>query len=325
MSPLWRLAGRTRSRTALRFLLAAVLVSSLVVAATGAAYEALAEFYGHQAFPQPGRLIAVDGYRLHLDCSGQGSPTVILDSGAGEPALEWALVQPRIAQFTQVCSYDRAGYGWSDTGPKPRTTARIVAELHTLLANAGIAPPYILVGHSFGGLNMRLYAAEHPEQVAGLVLVDASHPDQESRGFRPVISPLAALEPALLRLGVLRAFFVLDGSPRLPSKLRDELEYLMLQSKAIAADLDEVRAFSRSAAEVRAAGNLGDMPLIVLTAAYSAQRRPELHAAWIDTLQPDLVRLSTRGWQIVINSGHYIPFEQPQAVVDAVRTLVLAK
>jgi pimeloyl-ACP methyl ester carboxylesterase len=305
-------------------LLAGVLISALVLAATGAAFEALAEYHDRQAFPQRGRLWNVGGYRLNLDCSSpaaQGGPTVILESGAGEPGREWALVQPQIAEFTQVCSYDRAGYGWSDPGPQPRTSGRMAQELHSLLAAAGVSPPYILVGHSLGGLNVRLYAARYPEETAAVVLVDASHPDQESRGFKPVISPLAWVEPILLRLGISRALFMLDGAAKLPGPLHDELKCLMLQDKAIVANLDEVRSFSESAAEVRAAGNLGNKPLVVLTAEYSALRRPELRRVWLNELQPDLVRLSSNARQELIPSGHYIPLQQPQAVVEAVRQL----
>jgi pimeloyl-ACP methyl ester carboxylesterase len=306
-----------------RFLAIGVIVSAVVLAATGAAYERFVEYYDRQVFPQRGQRFNVGGYWLNLDCSGQGSPTVILDSGVGEPARIWALVQPQIAKFTRVCSYDRAGYGWSDSGPEPRTSSRMVEELHTLLAQAGITAPFIFVGHSFGGLNVHLYAAKYPGQVAGVVLVEASHPDQEAKGFKLPVSPLASLDPVLLRLGILRALFVLDGAPHIPRTLRDELEYLMLQPKAIAADRDEIRGFNASAAAVRAAGNLGDKPLIVLTGAYSAQRRPRLHDVWIRELQPDLVRLSTRGKQIVVNAGHYIPLQQPEAVVQAVKEVIV--
>jgi pimeloyl-ACP methyl ester carboxylesterase len=319
MSPLWRLSGRTRARTLVRILLAAIVFAVVGLAFAGSLYEYLAEYHDRQAFPQHGRFVDVGGYRLNLDCSGAGSPTVILDSGVGEPGREWALVQPRIAESTRVCSYDRGGYGWSDAGPRPRTSARIVEELHTALVNAGEQPPYILAGHSFGGLTVRLYASRYAGEVTGVVLVDASHPDQEAKGFKPVVSPLSFLEPVLLRVGLLRALFVLDGAPKLPRSLYEELEYLMLQPKAIAADLDEVRGFSESAAQVRAAGNLGNKPLVVLTAAYSAQRRPHLHQVWIHELQPDLVRLSTRGKQIIVNTGHYIPLQRPEAVVTAVR------
>jgi pimeloyl-ACP methyl ester carboxylesterase len=182
----------------------------------------------------------------------------------------------------------------------------------------------VLVGHSLGGLNVRLYTADYPQQVAGVVLVDASHPDQEAKGYRPHVSPLAWLEPALLRLGVLRAFFVLEGASRIPPRLREELEFLMLQPKALAANYQEVRHFDESAAEVRRTGNLGNRPLIVLTAEYGNRLRPRLNYVWLHDLQPDLVHLSSRGKQIVIASGHSIQLQQPEAVVQAIREVVEA-
>ncbi|MGH9331314.1 MAG: alpha/beta fold hydrolase, partial [Vicinamibacterales bacterium] len=127
-------------------------------------------------FP-PGRLIDVGGYRLHLNGTGAGRPTVVLDAALGGSSVSWALVQPEVARFTRVCSYDRAGFGWSDAGPMPRTVGRIVGELRTLLDRAGEPSPYVLVGHSFGGLVLRVFAARYPADVAGLVLVDPAHPE----------------------------------------------------------------------------------------------------------------------------------------------------
>src|SRR5690606_33293767 len=124
-------------------------------------------------YPPAGRMVDVGGYKLHLDCRGQGSPTVILDAGLGASSLDWALVQPELARTTQVCSYDRAGMGWSEAGPEPRSPARLADELHTLLQIAGAPGPYVLVGHSLAGKNLRLFAAAHPVDVAGMVLVDA--------------------------------------------------------------------------------------------------------------------------------------------------------
>ncbi|HWR73601.1 MAG TPA: alpha/beta fold hydrolase, partial [Nitrospirota bacterium] len=138
--------------------------------------------------PPPGRIVDVGGYRLHLNCTGEGSPTVILESGMNEFSLSWALVQPGVAKFTRVCSYDRAGLGWSDPGRAPRTSETIVRELHALLRAAGITGPLVLAGHSFGGMNARLYARRYPNEVAGMVLVDSAHEDQslvdDGRHFR---------------------------------------------------------------------------------------------------------------------------------------------
>src|SRR5688572_9722843 len=126
--------------------------------------------------PPPGRLIDLGGWRVHLHCTGDvrpSQPTVILEAGSGDFSVDWSLVQPDVARFARVCSYDRAGAGWSDLGPRPRTMHQLVSELHTLLEKAGERPPYVLVGHSFGGWLVRLYRTMYPADVAGMVLVEA--------------------------------------------------------------------------------------------------------------------------------------------------------
>ena len=164
--------GRRVLRTLAR-VLGVMLALFAVLAVAGASYEAIAAWGDAQAYPAPGRLVDVGGYRLHIQCVGSGSPTVVLDAGLGGASLDWNLVQSEIGSMAQVCSYDRAGMGWSDPGPLPRTPDQIAHELHTLLTNAGIAGPYILVGHSLAGKNVRLFASQHPDEVAGMVLVDA--------------------------------------------------------------------------------------------------------------------------------------------------------
>lgn len=141
----------------------------LILGLTGAAHGAA----GDDLYARPGRLVPAAGTRLNFYCSGQGSPTVVFDSGWGDWAPVWMLVQPRVSQWAQACSYDRAGAGFSDPGPMPRTSVQIAAELRSALHNAGIKPPYILVGNAFGGDNVRTFAAQYPAEVAGLVLVEA--------------------------------------------------------------------------------------------------------------------------------------------------------
>src|SRR5688572_31116825 len=123
-------------------------------------------------FSAPGRLVDVGSHRLHLRCDGQGSPPVVFDAALGGSSLSWSLVHPAIARLTHACSYDRAGFGWSEAGPLPRTAGRIADELYALVQRASVRPPYVLVGHSFGGLVMRLLAVRHPADVAGLVLIE---------------------------------------------------------------------------------------------------------------------------------------------------------
>jgi pimeloyl-ACP methyl ester carboxylesterase len=164
----------------------------LVLARAGAAYQWIAHNRDMCLNPPPGQLVDVGGYRMHLYCIGQGSPTVVLDSGLGDSWLPWYKVQPPIAQFTRVCSYDRAGLGWSDPSPHPRTSKMIAEELHTLLHKAGMAGPFVLAGHSMGGMNVRMYARLFPAEVAGVVLVDSVHPDQQRRRSPEQLRAIAA-------------------------------------------------------------------------------------------------------------------------------------
>lgn len=316
------------------------LVGILVVLAiAGAAYQAIATNRDAQRFPQRGKSVDIGGFSLNLDCTGAGSPTVILESGLGAPAASWALVQPDVAKFTRVCSYDRAGYGWSDPSPLPHTSLAIVKELHALLLNAGVAPPYILVGHSFGGYNVRVYAGQYPDEVAGVVLVDSSHEDQKARMPAKLrewsearqVRRLETFIPILIRLGIAR--FLLRhqfDEVKIPQQMKDELLYLSLQPQFVRAVVAETSSFDESAQQVRAAGTLGDKPLIVLTAGRSlnlpdmpAAEMQAFRAIWVNELQPSLARLSTSGQRIMVEkSDHLIPFEQPQAIVSAIRQVM---
>ena len=238
----------------------------------------------------PGRKVDVGGYRLRLHCTGQGSPVVVMDSGLGDTMETWADVWPGVKSFTRVCVYDRAGLGKSDPGPTPRTSQRIVDELHGLLVIARVQGPYVLVGHSFGGLNVRLYAADHPDQVAGLVLVEATHEDYPQR------------EKSLRSLADRRRIETSLGLA--PAAARSEYESL-----------------AASAGQVRAARRLPDVPVVVITAAHCCETEA-LTKAWME-LQKDLVGLSPQARQVIAErSGHYVPFDQPELIVDSLREMV---
>src|SRR5438876_7275525 len=156
-----------------------VVVAAFIAAAlVGMSYQVISVKRDRRHYPMPGSLVDIGGYRLHINCNGHGSPTVILDSGLGDNFYSWRKIQPQIASLTHVCSYDRGGLGYSDRSPLPRTSQIFAEELSKLLANARIPPPYILVGHSLGGANIRVFAAKYPSSVAGMVLVDSVHPDQ---------------------------------------------------------------------------------------------------------------------------------------------------
>ena len=156
-------------------ILLGLLALIVLLAASGAIYEAIMAAGDDTRYPAPGQRVDVGGYRLHIHCVGEGSPTVVLDAGLGGFSLDWSLVQPELAATTRVCAYDRAGYGWSDPSPDARTPSQIADELHTLLVNAGIQGPYVLVGHSAAGKHVRLFANRYPQAVVGMVLVDARH------------------------------------------------------------------------------------------------------------------------------------------------------
>src|SRR5918998_3069707 len=185
-----------------------LVVVLLVLAVLGAIYQAIATELAERAYPPPGEMVDVGGYRLHINCVGQGSPTVVLDAGSGGMSAQWVRVQQEVSGSTRVCAYDRAGMGWSEMGPDPRDAERITGELHTLLEGADIEGPCVLVGHSFGGMYMQTYAARYPDEVAGVGLVDSStDPDQFSQppeaqdSYEP-LKQGSAMGPRLVRLGV---------------------------------------------------------------------------------------------------------------------------
>jgi pimeloyl-ACP methyl ester carboxylesterase len=317
---------------------------ALVVLAvlSGTIYEWIASRADARRFPQEGRLVDIGGFRLNIDCSGTAAaaqPAVILESGGGVPAFGWHLVQPQIARFARVCSYDRAGYGWSDAPLSPvRTSLQIATELHTLLHNAGVAPPYILVGHSLGGFNIRVFNAQYPDEVAGAVFVDSSHEDQLKR-MTPGLKKMSdkslksfQWRVRLLRLaihcGTMRAVQSMQAREEtLAPEFMEELNYLQRKDAYISAVTGELNAFDESVNEVRNSGSFGDKPVIVLTAGkfpptpgISKEESDAFLQLWIHELQPKLARLSTQGKQEVVSgSDHMIPFRAPQAVVDAVQ------
>src|SRR5690349_16926484 len=170
-SATWR-----RGRRVLRAIgrrLAALVGLIVVLGLVGAIYESAAEAADVRAYPPPGQLVDVGGYRLHINCTGTGSPTVVIESGWGDMSAAWGWVQPEVAKTTRVCTYDRAGMGWSEASPAPRVAREYAKELRTLLANAHETGPYVLVGHSMGGFTVLVYAHDYPADVSGLVLVDA--------------------------------------------------------------------------------------------------------------------------------------------------------
>ena len=168
-------APKRRGRGCLLWL-GGVMVLVLGLVLVGTVYESATEASDVRAYPPPGQMVDVGGYRLHINCTGTGSPTVVIDAGWGDWSLGWSGVQPGVAKTTRVCTYDRAGMGYSEAGPLPRDAEQFAKELHTLLDRAGVPGPYVLVGHSLGGLPVRVFAHEYPAEVAGVVLIESMSP-----------------------------------------------------------------------------------------------------------------------------------------------------
>jgi pimeloyl-ACP methyl ester carboxylesterase len=310
-----------------RIIVRVFLVLVVLFAAVGFLYENISEARDHRFHPMPGQRIDVGGYKLHINCTGQGTPVVILDSGLGDSYVSWMKVQPQIAKFTRVCSYDRAGLGYSDSSPRPRTSQVMAEELHTLLHNAGIQPPYILVGHSMGGYNVRLFASLYRNEVGGMVLVDASHPEQEKR-FPQALNDL---NKTWVREQEFLTYSMPFGIPRL-------LGFCDADPVIRAADcnfhsaregLVVLKTFSESAAQAANAGSLGDLPLAVLShdpdlpmPDIPADLENPINDEW-KQMQDELSHLSTRGTHVVAKkSGHYIQIDRPELVIDAIHNVM---
>jgi pimeloyl-ACP methyl ester carboxylesterase len=286
----------------------------LVIATLSCAtFQWLATRQDLAATPPPGQLVDIGGYRLHLWCTGDGAPAVILDAGLGGTSAGWGFVQPDVARFTRVCSYDRAGMGYSDSGPSPRTARRIAKELAELLAGSGIAGPVVLVGESIAGFNARMFASDHPEHAAGLVLVDASHEDDAHE-----VPGIARFVPLLSTIGVFRLLGVSFGQPieSLAPSVRQYARATMFRASGYQAAADEIIHLRETISEVKGSRRRLTIPVLVVTGAGGADEN------W-RRLQQDQASLSERGCLITAQqSGHVVAIDQPQVVVDAIRTVV---
>jgi pimeloyl-ACP methyl ester carboxylesterase len=306
-------------------------------------------------FPAPGRLVDLGGWRLHLNCSGQANPsrsTVILEAGAGDFSVDWSLVQPLVAPFARVCSYDRAGAGWSDLGPRPRMMRQQVWELHALLEKAGEKPPFVLIGHSYGGWLVRLFAEAYPPEISGIVLVEAGAEDplrviegkvtraSELAKGQP-IPPAKTSDPlresdipprivGLIQSSIRAMAGHLNDPPRdkLSADARRMREWSLSQIKHAASNDNPFEADELAAmlAERRKKQNvLGDLPLIVISRGLLDEEGPQAAQREADHRkdQAALATLSSAGKQIVARkSGHHVPLDEPGVVVSAIREIV---
>ncbi len=295
----------------------------------------------HYKYPPPGRLINVYGHKMHIYCTGNGSPVVILEAGLSSYSLDWSRVQPEISKTTKVCSYDRAGYGWSDPGPKPRTAQEIVKELQQLLIKADVKGPYILVGQSLGGIYMQLFALEHPAETAGLILIDSVNRDMDEKipkeqldRFENDLKFYVYLGEIGAPLGIPR-FLHMPSSiiiPELPKKLQPIAYHFAYKTTSYQTIYDELDAlhesevlFNKRYPEIK----IPDVhvPVIVLSAALPKHYPPFLISCGLfdqwKELQTDLVKSIPGAKQIIAEkSGHFIQLDQPGLVINTVDNMV---
>lgn len=288
----------------------------------GYVYEPIAEAADAKTYPPPGELVDVGGHRLHINCTGSGSPTVIIEAGHGDWSTSWGVVQEEVAKTTRVCTYDRAGMGWSEMGPLPRDAAQFAKELHTLLQEANVPGPYVMVGHSLGGASVRVFIHDYASEVTGVVLIDSMNPGQATQPHivaqaqaDPQSQPFS-LEAVLARFGIARLIVKLPAyASRVPAN--EEAYYpLYVRPQSLQASTNELQGLPASLAEAADVKTFGDLPLIVLTAKLNDM------PGWTEW-QSELLQLSSNSQHLFAeNSGHTIQIDEPDAAVVALLKMV---
>ena len=299
------------------------IASVATLAALGTAYQMIATEIDKRAYLPPGEMIDMGGYQIHLYCTGTnvgGSPTVILEQGLGGISSGWAFIQPEVAKVTRVCSYDRAGMGWSDASPERRDAQHIAQELNALLQNANIVGPYVLVGWSIGGLYARQYAEQYSDHVVGMVLLDSSHPDQwsttsQGRAQFESNAKIFSVVPTVARLGVMRILGLLQPELGFPTPHDQALRVSFAATKDWEAQSAEMMASLESAAQVRESGSLDNRPLFVLTAA----EQDQLWQSW----QRDLASLSTNSIHQIVQGADHMAFWRDPEVVKVTNAAII--
>ncbi|MHA6531331.1 alpha/beta fold hydrolase [Paenibacillus sp. BAC0078] len=322
---------RRIKRTLLTLLGAIVLILT-----SGFCYEWIASKQAAQDYPPPGKLVDVGGYRLHINQAGYGSPTIILEAGSGETSLSWRDIPQELAKFATVVSYDRAGYAWSEAATRERTGSNIVKELHDALNHEGIKGPYLLVGHSLGGMYVRLFAQTYPDEVSGLVLIDA-RPENDERDTKKILeqehfsgNPPAALLSLMKSSGALRLFRnqLLEGS--VAKEDREEFINVIAKPSFFKAKEEEGKLASSTEDAIRGQ-NLGDLPVKIIArgmapdypaSGISSESGRKIEAIW-QAGQREMLKISSNSELIVAEkSGHYIIHDEPELVIKTIRTLV---
>lgn len=326
-----------RTRIALKSL--GLLIATALVA--GIVYEQLGRWRDRARFPQIGRSVDIGGRSLNIFCSGAGGPPVIFESGGPGPGLEWEPFQPEVAKFTQACWYDRAGEGWSDLGPFPRTSVAIANDLHELLKRAGVPAPYVFAGASIGGLNSRVYGGLYPKEVAGMVLIDSAHEDELKRAPRFYLGrtaprflwhPLQVAFELAAFVGLVRLTQSSAAQGKDPSQMTSEEIIIALRQrpKSFVGNISAGIVLPESFAEASSVTRIGDFPLIVLTAGQSLdfgdaelnRQAAAYQQVWIREIQPKLVGLSTHGRQIVVPNANHGSIPQ-ELIISSIHEVVM--
>ncbi|HKW34219.1 MAG TPA: alpha/beta hydrolase [Candidatus Acidoferrum sp.] len=325
-------------------------ICAVIAVLLGAVYQALGTRGDNKHYPPPGRLVDVGGHRLHLLERGKSGPTIVMEAGLMSTVLSWSHLQRKLAKSYRVVSYDKAGLGWSDLGPMPRTADRIVDELYTLLQRAAVPPPYVLVGHSFGGLTMPLFAARFPKEVAGMVLVDPvvpaewNPPSPHDRKVARIGGKVCRRAALLSRIGVLRFVAYLlttraaklaahlvrlisRGAPAesgsvsspwfaaLPANERAMASVFWVQEKFALTIASQLENLPVSAAQVSKPSSIGDKPLVILSAHAAPEDRRREHAA--------IARRAPLGSLVIAGkSSHWIMQDEPEMVIRAIERVV---
>jgi pimeloyl-ACP methyl ester carboxylesterase len=311
-----------------------ILIFIVFILLAGFAYEQISRNMALKKYPPHGSMIDVGGYKLHADARGKGGPVVVFESGLdGGGSLAWSKVQDEVAEFATAFSYDRAGILYSERGPQPKTGEAMAEELHTLLKKSGLKGPYILVGHSMAGIILRSFIKNHPQEVAGIVFVDTSHPEQLTR-FPELAKAMEALPPDAMvklasNLGLVRLMIKENYPSTLPADPTNIINNALFPS-SLSAVLEEKNEFAPMSLIARDINSFGNIPLTVITGTSPNRINdfpdPEMGKkfipAWLG-LQKEQVVLSTKGTHVLApKSGHYVQFDQPELVINAIRKMI---
>ena len=325
-----------------------LLIFLVVAMAAGAIYQTAASASDLKKYPATGKLYDIGDYRLHLYCTGEGSPTVVLEAGSSTPGLTWAPVQNEIEKSTRVCSYDRAGFGYSESAAGPLPPQQVAADVHALLDAANVPGPYIMVGHSAGGIYVRAFTSQYPSEVVGMVLVDSSHEGENLRlppewvKLNKTQNTMMAACRVMSPLGLMRLSHLFDAviaGVGMDPQVGAAYLAATYQTRYCRVSAEEMEILASTPSQPDIPGSLGDMPLIVLTADTSQEQLEAQIPAYLKStvgpgvlakvfqvnreMQQSLVSLSSRGRQVMVpNSGHMIQLEQPGVVVDAIREVL---